>query len=213
MGRNETGCRLYLMIPADMKLDSVHQLAESGGFGAFACVVLQSGRDEKVARADAEILLRFTRAANIPLLLEDDISAAADLGADGVHIPALEALYGEARSTLGDDAIIGVECGLSRHAGLTLGEMGADYIAFRDSANAAPGGTETGPEDMIAWWSQVVTIPCVAWDLSSTDDARRYADAGADFIAMGNAIWTHVDGPARAAAQFSASLAGQQVCA
>jgi len=213
MGRNKTGCPLYLIIPADMKLDSVLQLADSGGFGTFACALLQSGRDEKVARTDAEILLRFTRAANIPLLLEDDISAAAELGADGVHIPALEALYDEARRTLGDDAIIGVDCGLSRHAGLTLGEMGADYIAFNETANPAPGETETGLEDMIAWWSQIVTIPCVAWDISSVDDARRYADAGADFIAMGNAIWTHSDGPARAAAQFSASLAAQQVCA
>ncbi len=194
--------QLYLTVPAGINPDTVLQFAQSGCFGKFACVLLQSGRDGKAARGDAEMLLRFTRAASIPLLLEDDISAAAELGADGVHIPALEALYSEARSTLGDDAIIGVECGLSRHAGLTLGEMGADYIAFNG----------TGLEDMIAWWSQIVTVPCVAWDIASADDARRYADAGADFIAIGNAIWTHPDGPSRAAAQFSASLTAQQVC-
>ena len=211
MGRSKTGCQLYLIIPADMDQDMVLQLAQSVCFGTLACVLLQSGRDEKVARGDAEMLLRFTRAANIPLLLEDDISAAAELGADGVHIPALEALYGEAHSALGDDAIIGADCGLSRHAGLTLGEMGADYIAFKKSANAAPNGTEPGLEDMIVWWSDIVTIPCVAWDISSADDARRYADAGADFIAMGDAIWTYSGGPASAVAQFSASLTAQQV--
>lgn len=202
MDRKETGCQLYLIFPADMNPDTVLQFAQSGGFGTFACALLQSGREGKVARGDAEMLLQFTRTASIPLLLEDDISAAAELGADGVHIPALEALYSEARSTLGDDAIIGVECGLSRHAGLTLGEMGADYIAFNG----------TGLEDMIAWWSQIVTVPCVAWDIASADDARRYADAGADFIAMGNAIWTHSGGPASAAGRFNASLTARQVC-
>ncbi len=197
MDRGETGCQLYLMLPADMNPDLVLQLAQSECFGTLACVLLQSGPDKKVARGHAEMLLRLTRAANIPLLLEDDISAAAELGADGVHIPALEALYREARGTLGDDAIIGVDCGLSRHAGLTLGEMGVDYVAFNGS----------GLEDMIGWWSQIVTIPCVAWNVMSADAATRLSDAGADYIAMGNAIWTHSDGPASAVAQFSASLA------
>lgn len=185
--------QLYLTVPAAMNRDLVLQFAQSGCFGAFACALLQSGREGKVARGDAEMLLGLTRAANIPLLFEDDISAAAGLGADGVHIPALEALYSEARGTLGDDAIIGVACGLSRHDGLTLGEMGADYVAFNG----------TGLEDMIAWWSEIVTVPCVAWDIFDAHDARRYADAGADFIAVGDAIWTYAKGPASAVAQFS----------
>lgn len=212
MGRSETGSRLYLIIPADMNPDMVLQLAESGCFGKFSSALLQSRRDGKVARGDAEMLLRFTRAASIPLLFADDISAAAELGADGVHIPADEDIYAAARRTLGDNAIIGVDCGLSRHAGLTLGEMGADYIAFRESANAAPGGTKPGLEEMIAWWSDIVTIPCVAWDIERADDARRLADAGADFIAMGEAIWTHSGDPASTIAQFSASLTARQVC-
>lgn len=210
MGRSETGCQLYLIVPAYKTQDMIFQLAKSGCFDALACVLLQSGPDEKVSHGHAEILLRFTQAAGIPLLLENDIYAAAEIGADGVHIPGVESLYGAARSALGGEAIIGVDCGLSRHTGLRLGEMGADYTAFNASADAAPGGTESGLEDMIVWWSEFVTIPSVAWNISGADDARRLSDAGADFIAMGEAIWTHSAGPASAVAQFSASFAGQQ---
>ncbi len=213
MVRNETGTQLYLIIPADMNRDLVLQFAQSEDFGTLACALLQSGHDGKVERGVCETLLCFAHAANIALLVQDDISAAAELGADGVHIVAGESLYSEARSALGDDAIIGVDCGLSRHSGLMFGEMGADYIAFNESANATPDGTISGVEDMIAWWSQIVTVPCVAWDITSADAARRLANAGADFIAMGEAFWAHADGPARALAQFSASLAGQQVSA
>jgi len=210
---SETGSQLYLIIPADLNQDLVVQFAESGCFGTISCALLQSGRDGKVDRGHAETLLRFAHAANIPLLVENDISAAADLDAGGVHIPAGEGHYTEARNALGDDAIIGVDCGLSRHTGLTLGEMGADYIAFRESAVYTPCEIGLGLEEVIGWWSEIVTVPCVAWDISSVDAARRLSAAGADFIAVGEPIWTHADGPARAAAQFSASLTGEQVSA
>ena len=162
MVRNETGSQLYLIIPADMNRDLVVQFAESEDFGNIACALLQSGHDGKVERGHAETLLRFAHAANIPLLMENDISAAADLGAGGVHIPAGEDLYTEARNALGDDAIIGVECGLSRHAGLTFGEMGADYIAFRESAVDTPCEVSLGLEEMIAWWSEISNVTGVA---------------------------------------------------
>lgn len=203
---SKDGCQLYLVFPPDMDYASAARFAESGALENSACALLQSGRDGAVDRAHGEMLLRFAHAANIPLLVENDLSAAVELGADGVHIPGHEDLYARARKALGEGAIVGVSCGLSRHAGLTLGEMGADYVAFHEAPDGAPGAKDNGLEEIIAWWARTVTVPCVAWDPSNPDAAQRLAGSGADFVAMGTAIWNHPEGPVTAAAAMNARL-------
>jgi thiamine-phosphate pyrophosphorylase len=206
MVQSEISCQLYLIIPAEMDHDAAVQFAESSSFGNIACAILQSDKDGKVDPGHAEMLLRFSRAASISLILENDISTAADVGADGVHIPADEDIYTEARKILGDDAIIGVDCGMSRHAALTLAEMGADYVAFKGRINCEPCEINSGLQGVIAWWSEMVTVPCVAWDTSSTEAAMQLAECGADFVAMGSPIWRHPKGPTTAAAELHARL-------
>lgn len=206
MVQSEPRCQLYLIIPADRDHDAAVQFAESGSFGNIACALLQSGSDGKVDRSQAEMLLRFANAASISLLLENDISAAADLGAGGVHIPADEAIYTEARNILGDGAIIGADCGMSRHAALILSEMGADYVAFKGKIGGPPCSIDMGLRDVIAWWSETVTVPCVAWDTSNTEAAMLLASSGADFVAMGGPIWSHPEGPVTATAELHARL-------
>lgn len=213
MVHGKTGCQLYLILPPDKNRDAVLKFVNAGDFSQFASALVQSGSDGKVDRGFAETLLRLTREANIPLLLEDDISAAIELGADGVHIRADEELYTQARKELGGDAIIGVECGFSRHTGLSFAELGADYIAF--SGQTATQGDETAEsmEDLISWWAETVIVPCVAWDIDSIESAHQQAKAGADFVAMNEPIWSHPMGPSVAASDFSASLEKQRALA
>ena len=156
------------------------------------------------------MLLRFTRSAGLPLVFERDIGAAAELGADGVHVPADEDLYHEARQRLGEDAIVGAECGLSRHDALTLCEMGADYVAFKGPSKDAANSVEMGLEELIQWWSETVIVPCVVWDTANGCTARRLADVGADFIAKGNSLWSHPEGMVAAIRLLSEELAEHQ---
>lgn len=206
MVHSETGCQLYLILPSETNRDAVLSFAQGGGFGAIACAVLQSGPDGELERGYVEQLLRLAHDANIPLLLENDISAAADLGVDGVHISADEELYLQARKALGDDAIIGAHCGLSRHDGLTFAELGADYVAFKGTPGPEQGESEAQLEEIITWWSQTVTVPCIAWDIFDAHAAKRLAGLGADFVALGNPIWSHPEGAAAATAELHAQL-------
>ena len=192
---NSSNCQLYLVVPPDLNHDMAVQVAEAGSFGIVACALLQSEPSGRVNRDLGEMLLRFTRFAGIPLLFERDVAAAKALGADGLHIPADEDLYHEARGMLGEKAIIGVECGLSRHDALSLGELGADYVAFKGSSASAANSIEMGLDELIEWWSETVIVPCVAWDTSSECTTRRLADAGADFVARGSSVWSHPEGP------------------
>ncbi|MDA7947217.1 MAG: thiamine phosphate synthase [Hyphomicrobiaceae bacterium] len=212
MAENQTraGCELYLIVPPEVTHDMAVHVAEAGSAGTIACALLQCGQDSRIHRDHAEMLLRFTRFAGLPLVFERDIQAAAELGADGVHIPADEDLYHDARKVLGEDAIVGAECGLSRHDALILGELGVDYVAFKGPLNDTANSVEMGLAALVQWWSETVIVPCVAWDTENGCTERRLADAGADFIAKGNSVWAHPEGLPAAMRKLSDMLAEHQ---
>ncbi len=114
---------------------------------------------------------------------------AERLGADGVHIAADADLYARARGLLGESANIGVGCPPDRDAAMRLAELGADYVAF------APEGTGAAAMDrcaeLIAWWSEVLVVPCVAWNVDDPVQAAQFAALGADFVAPSTEIWQH----------------------
>lgn len=70
-----------------------------------------------------EIAARY----NIPFVINDNIYAAKEAGADGVHIGQDDASYIKAREVLGDGKIIGMTAHNLKEA-LAAQEAGADYI-------------------------------------------------------------------------------------
>ncbi len=64
---------------------------------------------------------------NVPFVINDNIYAAKESGADGVHIGQDDASYIKAREVLGDDKIIGMTAHNLNEA-LAAQEAGADYI-------------------------------------------------------------------------------------
>ena len=81
--------------------------------------------------------------------------------------------------------MIGVDAGRSRDDAMLLGESGADYIAFGIPAHVEDRATaENRQSDLIAWWSEIFEIPCVAGDVASPEGARTLAGDGADFVTL-----------------------------
>ncbi len=64
-------------------------------------------------------------------------------------------------------------------------EAGADYVGFD---LAAPDATET-----LAWWGEMMTVPCIAFGAIDAATARALARNGADFIAPEPEVWSRVD--------------------
>jgi thiamine-phosphate pyrophosphorylase len=89
---------------------------------------------------------------------------------------------------------------------MEAGEAGADYVAF-----GAFHPTTTKPSDyrpdpsILGWWSTLFTIPCVAIGGITPDNARPLVEAGADFLAVCQAVWAAED-PAAAVARFAEVL-------
>jgi thiamine-phosphate pyrophosphorylase len=182
-------------------------LAEVIEAADVACVLLCQDTAKDAAEADAALDLRLrelTVARDVALLVENDAARAKRIGADGVHLPADAALYGQAREHLGQRAIVGVGCNKSRHGAMLLAELGADYVAFGPTAAASDREIEERA-GLIAWWSEIFVVPCVAWNVETPEEAANLARLGADFVALSPSIWQSEDAAARIA-KIGASL-------
>jgi thiamine-phosphate pyrophosphorylase len=190
-------CRLYLTLPATPSPVIERSLAEIIEAADVACVLLC----QDAAEADPALDLRLrelTLAHDVALLVENDAARAKRIGADGVHLPADAALYGQTREHLGQRAIIGVGCKESRHGAMLLAELGADYVAFGPTAAASNREIEERA-GLIAWWSEIFVVPCVAWNVETPEEAANLARLGADFVAPALSIWQPEDAAARIA--------------
>jgi thiamine-phosphate pyrophosphorylase len=185
-----SGCQLYLSIPADFS-----------GPASLVEAVLAAGRVPSllVLGATQPTGLRALRDAahrqNAALVIENDIGLAKSVGADGVHLRLDGPSAAQARDALGPDAIVGADCGLSRHDAMALGEAGADYVAFGANGDSS---TESLDDlaDMIDWWSGLIEMPCAVWLPREADQATLtgLVAAGADFILPGPEIWAELGG-------------------
>ena len=163
--------------------------------------------DEQQLARLAEPLQRICADADVAFIVNDSMSLAKRLGADGVHLGQSDGDIREARALLGPTAQIGKTCHDSRHLAMDAGEAGADYVAF-----GAFYPTTTKPSDyrpdpsILTWWSTIFEIPCVAIGGITPDNAKPLVDAGADFLAVCQAVWGK-DDPAAAVRAFAEVLA------
>ncbi len=199
-------CQLYLITPADFVIaDFIPQLKSVLDAAPIACLQLRlkDKSDDEICRA-AEAVLPLTHAHNIPLLINDRPELAHKIGADGCHIGQEDMPYAEARQLLGDAKVIGVTCHNSRHLAMQAGEAGADYVAFGAFYPSATKQAKTQAQpELIAWWSELFTTPCVAIGGIEVENAPPLIEAGADFLAVSAGIWQYEDGAAIAAQNFN----------
>jgi thiamine-phosphate pyrophosphorylase len=128
------------------------------------------------------------QAMNVAVLADSDTKAA--FSCDGVQLDAATQSVAEARRLLGKDRIIGAYAGASRHVAMEAGEAGADYVALSQY------GPAFGGENIIAWWTDLFVVPCVAFDPVTAADLDRLLPLRPDFIRPDDAMW-HSPGQAR----------------
>ena len=95
---------------------------------------------------------------------------------------------------VGPNAIVGYSARFSRHAAMTAAEQGADYIVF-GRRNPTPDEL-IQTLDLIEWWAALMEVPCVALGDITPETCAPFVAAGADFLAVDQAVWGHPDGPA-----------------
>lgn len=188
-------CQLYLISPLDVGGEFPERLAcaldamgEENPVAAFQFRV--KGLDRHEAARLAEPLQAICAERDVAFIVNDSISLAKRLNADGVHLGQGDGDVAEARHELGRDAQIGVTCHDSRHLAMDAGEAGADYVAFGAFFPTTTKEVEHRAElDLLEWWQAIFEIPCVAIGGITPENCAPLVKAGADFLAVSGAVW------------------------
>jgi thiamine-phosphate pyrophosphorylase len=165
--------------------------------------------DDDAVRRACDILRPVAQGRDVALLLNDRPDLAAEMGCDGVHVGQEDTPYEEARRIIGGDGIVGVTCHDSRHLAMVAAEKGADYVAFGAFfATGTKRPKSWADPEILAWWSDLMTVPCVAIGGITVDNCRPLVEAGADFLAVSAGVWEHPEGPAAAVKALNEEIRG-----
>ena len=154
----------------------------------------EKSSDQSLRLEQALQLSRICSAADIPLIINDDIELAARVSAAWVHLGRDDIALESARRDLGDEAIIGISCYNDFDLALQAQRQGADYIAF-GSFFASP----TKPlavradKSLLQRAKQELEIPVVAIGGITTDNGKILIEAGADMLAVITALFAQAD--------------------
>lgn len=180
-------CQLCLTVDiaaAAAKLPEI--LAAALDSTSVSSLTLRAARGVTFSAAAAIPLVQLAQRKSVAALIADDCDLARIVKADGVHVSwskDIVGAYRAARESLGERFIVGADAGRSRHDAMTLGESGADYVAFGIPPHVEDRATaEERQIDLIAWWSDIFEVPCVAFDVAEPGHAEHLA--AADFIAV-----------------------------
>jgi thiamine-phosphate pyrophosphorylase len=198
--------RLYLVTPlVEDTAAFLPDLDAALGAGDVAAVLLRlADADERSLVNRAKAVAAAVHRRDIALLLDNRPEIVGRADADGAHIPGIEA-FAAALSSLKPDRIAGAGGLRSRHDAMLAGETGADYVMFGDPDRRGHRPPFETIEERIMWWADLVEIPCIGY-AAQADEVRPLTRAGADFVALGDWIWTHPEGTAAAVASAVASL-------
>jgi thiamine-phosphate pyrophosphorylase len=182
--------RLYLATP---EVDDPSQLASSlpdllAAADVAAVLVRLKQTDQRTMISRAKALAPAIQNAGAALLLDGHVELVARAGADGAHVAGLAALE-DALPSLKPDRIAGIGGLATRHDSMAAGELGADYVLFGEpDSNGLRPSTEAIAE-RLQWWDELFEPPCIGFAVSR-EEAAEFAAAGADFVMVGDFVWT-----------------------
>jgi thiamine-phosphate pyrophosphorylase len=199
--------RLYLVTPEVEDAAALARALEPALAATdIAAVLLRlapGGESELIRRV--KVLAPVVQRTGAALILDDHPDIVARAGADGAHLTGIDALN-DAIESLKPERIAGAGGMYTRHDSMLAAEAGADYVLFGEPEANGQRPSFAAIEDRVAWWAEVFQLPCVAF-AADLDEVGPLAAAGADFVAVGDYIWTNARGPAVAIAEAAERLA------
>lgn len=177
-------------------------LAQSRALLAGGCRLLQYRAKLQTAqtRRDTALALQaLCQRAGARLLINDDVPLALAIGADGVHLGQSDLPLAQARARLGPDALIGITCHDSLELARAAQKGGADYLAFgRFFTSHTKPGARPAPPALLRQARRQLQLPLVAIGGVNEDNAGQLIEAGAQLLAVCQALYQSPDPQASA---------------
>ncbi|MBP3798823.1 MAG: thiamine phosphate synthase [Ruminococcus sp.] len=169
--------------------------------GATIIQLREKGLDEKTLTEEAAKLTEICHRYNVPLIVNDNVDAAINSGADGVHVGMEDTPVSEIRARVSDEFIIGATAKTVEQAKKAQAE-GADYLGV---GAVFPSPTKKDAiritNEQLREIANSVDIPVAAIGGISKDNILQLQGSGADGAAVVSAIFAQ-DDIAEAAAEL-----------
>jgi len=168
---------LYAITPEGGELERKVRLALEGGVA-----LLQYRRKSKNIQ-EARAIIQLARQFTVPMIINDDVELALELGADGAHLGREDGDLRAARARLAG-RVLGASCYDDLSLARAAVQTGADYVAF-GSVFASP----TKPAAVRAPLSlfsdaKSLGVPLAAIGGITLQNAPQLIAAGADLLAV-----------------------------
>lgn len=175
-------------------LQLADQVARALAGGARVIQYRDKGADQERRRREATALLRLCRQAGVPLIINDDLELAYQIGADGIHLGRDDPDPAAARARLGADALIGISCYNRLPLARQAQDAGADYIAFGRffPSSSKPDAVPADPA-LLQEARRQLSIPIVAIGGITPENGGPLVAAGADMLAVIQGIFGQPD--------------------
>ena len=151
-------------------------------------------------REQALALLGLCRQHGVPLVINDELALALDIGADGAHLGREDGDLAAARAALGPGKLLGISCYDGMERAREAGRIGADYIAFGSFfASPTKPAAVRAPLTLLAEARNELGLPVCAIGGITLQNAPQLIAAGADLLAIISDLFEAPDIAARAA--------------
>lgn len=179
------------IIPADKLVQAVARAIQGGA----AMIQYRDKRnDPDRRRFEVQDLVTLCRPLGKPLIINDDVELAAEVGADGVHLGRDDGAVSDARGRLGNGAIIGVSCYNELERAREAVADGADYVAFGSffPSSTKPHAVRADSE-LLRAAREELRVPIVAIGGITPENGGTLVEAGADLLAVITGVFGQED--------------------
>lgn len=150
--------------------------------------------NHKLRTQQARAILPLCRHYQVPFIINDSIKLCLMLDTEGVHLGGDDGDLIAARARLGGNKILGASCYNRFDLALQAQQAGADYVAFGACfASSTKPIAPVASLDLFKFAKAQLTIPSVAIGGITLENANLAIAAGADAIAVINAIFNASD--------------------
>ncbi|MBD3609113.1 MAG: thiamine phosphate synthase [Gammaproteobacteria bacterium] len=191
--------------PCAGQYDSLYQHVEAALTGGTRILQYRDkSHDTQRRQEEASTLRALCRQHHCLFIINDDVTLAEQVHADGVHIGKDDAALQQARQQLGEQAIIGVSCYNNISLALEAEAAGADYVAFGRFFPSAtkPDAIQAAPE-LLTQAKTRLNVPVVAIGGITLENGGQLIQHGADSLAVIQGVFGQPD-IQKAAQRFTA---------
>lgn len=185
---------LYAITPDEPDTERLTRMVEAALAGGARVVQYRNKvADETLRFEQARSLLTACRRASVPLIVNDHLELAIEIGADGVHLGREDGEIARARARL-PHALLGVSCYNEIERAIAAQREGANYVAFgRFFESTTKPGTIRASLALVAEARRVVTRPIVAIGGITLEHTPGLIAGGVDAVAVVSALFGAVD--------------------